>query len=209
MADIKPLKIDPAGPKVPERFESGDTVGVVHGGTGLSSISQGNLLVGGAGNTFSTIGPGTAGQVPTSDGTTITMQDAPNSADLSLTNGNAGTLAPGCPVYLNGTANTVDKARANAIGTSVVAGLAKASVLTTATGSFRSAGRLSLTTGQWDAITGETGGLTAGARYFLDAAAAGELVQTPVDAAGNFLVQVGVAISTTDMLIQINQPIGL
>lgn len=210
MADVKPLKIDPAGPKVPERFETGDTVGVPHGGTGKNAINRGELLVGTTGNAFTTIGPGTSGQIVTSNGTDLYMADPPASGDIATAvNANAGTLAPGCPVYQKTTANQVDKARANAIGTSFVAGLTIASILTTATGTIRTTGPLTLTTGQWDAITGGSGGLTAGSVYYLDPGTAGLLTLSPTDSTGNFLVKVGIALSTTTLLIQIAEPIGL
>ncbi len=209
MADIKPLKIDPAGPGVEERFETGDTIGVAHGGTGQATIAEGAVLIGTTGNAFATIGPGTLGQIPTSTGTTITMQDPPVSGDITLTNGNVGSLAPGCPVYETGVSLTVDKARANAITTSIVLGLAVTTITASGTGSIRTAGVVTLTTGEWDAITGGTGGLTLGSRYYLDPATAGLLSLAPTDSTGNFLVEVGKAIATTKLMVAIRQPVGL
>lgn len=209
MADVKPLKIDPAGPGVPERMETGDTVGVASGGTGQTSIAEGAIPIGTTGNAFTTIGPGTVGQIPTSTGTTITMQDPAVTADLVLTNGNVAVMAPGCPVYETVTALTVDKARANAISTSQVVGLTIASISASATGTVRSSGPVTLTTGEWDAITGGTGGLTIGSRYYLDPSTAGKLTLTPTDSTGNFLVEVGKALSTLKMLVAIRTPVGL
>ena len=209
MADIKPLKIDPAGPGVPERFETGDTTGVAHGGTGQTTIAQGAILIGTTGNAFSTVGPGTVGQIPISTGTTLTMQDAPVSGDITLTNGNVGSLVPGTPVYETAVASTVDKARANAIATCHVVGLSVGTITASGTGVIRSAGVLTLSTAEWDAVTGGTGGLTIGSRYYLDPATAGKLTLAPTDSTGNFMVEVGKALSTVGLLVAVRSPLGL
>lgn len=209
MADQKPLKVSVSGNKVPERFASGDTVPVIHGGTGLATITTGTVMVGNGTGNPTLVGPGTSGQVLTSNGTTLVMADAAISADVTQTNGNAGSLVPGTPVYEKTAANTVDKAQGNAIGTSWVLGLTTGTITASGTGPIRTAGSITLTTAQWDAITGQTGGLTLGVRYYLDTATAGKLTTSPVDATGNFLVMVGYSLSTTTMVLYPDAPIGL
>lgn len=120
-----------------------------------------------------------------------------------LTNGNAGALVIGAPVYASGN-DTVDKAKADAVGTANVIGLmADASTAAAAVGGVQVDGILAATTGQWDAVAGTTGGLTKDVFYYLSAATAGLLTATAPSAAGQFVVCVGVAISTTEMKINI------
>lgn len=123
--------------------------------------------------------------------------------DVSLTNANAGSLVIGTPVYISA-ANSVDKARANSLSTSGVFGLAVDTILTSALGTIRTAGLLTATTGEWDAVTGETGGLTVGATYYLDPSTAGKLTQTPANAPTTHRVQVGIAVASTKLVIRIN-----
>lgn len=128
---------------------------------------------------------------------------------VSKTNDNAGSIVKGTPVYVKANAN-VDKARANAQATVQVLGLvADTSIAAAASGIIQTDGVLAATTGQWDAVTGETGGLTPGGVYYLDHAAAGELTQTPSTTTGEFVVRVGLAISTTEMDISVTAPIKL
>ena len=127
----------------------------------------------------------------------------------SVTNAGGASLAIGAPVYVSA-ADSVQAARANAIGTSKVVGLVyDTTISAAATGLIAVSGTLAATTGQWDAITGQTGGLTPGADYYLDAATAGKLSTTAPSAAGQFVVPVGRGISATEMLINPQQPIRL
>ena len=125
------------------------------------------------------------------------------------TNSNAGAIVIGQPVYADGAAS-VDLAQADAQGTIRVSGLvADTSIAAAASGSILVDGVLTATTGEWDAVTGETGGLTTNANYFLDAASPGALTQTAPTAVGEFVVRVGHAISPTEMEIEVQQPIKL
>src|SRR5690348_12407010 len=76
----------------------------------------------------------------------------------SMSNANAGSIVIGAPVYVSG-ADAVDKAKADASGTKDVFGLVGETSITTSTaGMIATDGVLSATTGQWDAVTGDTGG---------------------------------------------------
>ncbi len=122
---------------------------------------------------------------------------------ISLTNANAGSIAIGQPVYAKTTADQVDLARANASGTKNVLGLvADTTIASSAAGVIQTDGVLTATTGQWDTVTGQTGGLTIGSEYWLSGAAAGGLTSS-VPGSGNYLVRVGTAVSTTEMEISI------
>ncbi len=132
---------------------------------------------------------------------------ADNVNKYQLINGNAGTLIICTPVYISA-AGTMDKARANAAGTSNCIGLVMdATILTTASGYIAFQDIMVATTAQWDAVTGQTGGLTPGDTYFLDEATAGKLKTGAV--ATGYVQEVGTATSTTEMLIAPTQPIKL
>ena len=126
-----------------------------------------------------------------------------------LTNGNAGSIVIGTVVYASGV-NTVDKARGNAVGTTNVIGLVyDATIVAAASGGVLMDGIMSATTGQWDAVAGTTGGLTRDTIYFLSSATAGLLTDTAPTSVGEFVVSVGIAISTTELKIEIQPRIKL
>lgn len=134
---------------------------------------------------------------------TITSVEA-----ISLTNGEASVaIVCGMAVYVSGN-DTVKRAKADAVGTTPVFGLAvDASTAAAAAGGFYTDGILALTTGQWDAVAGTTGGLTAGTRYYLSGATAGNITSTAP--ATGFVQEIGVALSTTELKIGIRPVIKL
>lgn len=126
-----------------------------------------------------------------------------------LTNVNAGAIVIGAPVY-SPSAGNFDKARANAIGTADVVGLgADVSTAASASGNVQTSGAVTATTGQWDAVTGGSGGLTAGSVYYLDPTTAGKLTTTAPTTVTQLVVRIGVALSTTQLELCIDQPILL
>lgn len=133
-----------------------------------------------------------------------------NEGVVSGTNGE--TVAPvvfGEPVYVAGN-DSYRKAQANAAATAKVFGLAA-----TATSDGGAAidvqmnNILTGTTAQWDVVTGQTGGLTANARYFLSPTTAGRLTTTAPQTGGQYIAPVGIAKSSTDMQIDIDSTILL
>lgn len=62
-------------------------------------------------------------------------------------------------------------------------------------------GWVTLTTGQWDAVTGETGGLTEGDYYWLSTS--GEMTKTP---SGTLRQSLGFAQSATEFVVQLSEP---
>ncbi len=124
-------------------------------------------------------------------------------------NNNTGSIVIGSPVYNDG-AGTVDLAQADALATVEVLGFVRdASIAAAASGAIQTDGILAATTGQWDTITGNTGGLTAGSVYFLDPDTVGKITKTAPTSTGDFVVRLGKAISTTEFEITILQPIEL
>ena len=132
------------------------------------------------------------------------------SGDLpQLTNNNAGAIVIGTPVYAVAN-DAVDKAKGDAVGTANVIGLvAETTIAAAGTGGIQGDGVLAATTVQWDAVAGTSGGLTKDVIYYLSAATAGILTSTAPSSAGQYVVQVGIAISTTEMKITIQRRIKL
>lgn len=82
-------------------------------------------------------------------------------------------------------------------------GLTQASVGIGAIGAVQTDDPITLTTGQWDAITGDVGGLVFNSIYWLDPTTAGRLTKTAPVTPGQVLAPVGLAVSTTIMIINI------
>lgn len=136
-------------------------------------------------------------------GTNIANLNTPGS---TLTNDEATQVVIGAPVYIDG-AGSFKKGVANSLVTSDLEGLLFQTTASGAQGIVASSGPLTATTAQWDAVTGQTGGLTSGAKYYLDNAQAGKLTSTPPTT--GFLARVGKATSATTMTVRIDPVIGL
>lgn len=118
------------------------------------------------------------------------------------------TVAPGAPVY-SSAAGHFDKAKADASGTVLCIGLAAAAITSAASGAIKFDGILSLTTGQWDTITGQTGGLTFNTTYWLDPTTAGKMTPTKPTTTGLYVMPLGRALSTTEFELLLGSPILL
>lgn len=126
-----------------------------------------------------------------------------------VTNGEASPIVIGQPVYVF-SANTVKLARANNANQKKILGLvADTSIAAAASGYVQTNGLLTATTAEWDAVTGQVGGLTPQTTYYLDAANAGKLVTTPPSGSGEYVAPVGQAVSSTDFEIKIGTTIRL
>ena len=121
----------------------------------------------------------------------------------------ASAIVIGAPVYAFA-ADAVKKAQANAKATSKLAGLGLSTTTAAgALGDIISEGVLVATAVQWDAVAGTTGGLAFGTIYFLDPVTSGKLTATPPSTVGQCVVVIGVALSTTELDLQISLPILL
>jgi len=140
---------------------------------------------------------GLPGQLQSSD--TLAVPSISAGVVVQQTNDEAGAIVIGAPVY-NDVNDGVKKGKADASGTSSIIGLvAQASISNGVAGSIQFDGVLTATTGQWDAIMGTSGGLTKGVRYFLSAATAGLGTSTAPTTTGQYVVLLGIAISTTEL----------
>ncbi len=139
-----------------------------------------------------------------------TLDAAVSEVDIAtLTNNNVGAIVIGNVVYTDA-AGGVDKAQADSISTAEIVGLVRdASIGAAASGEIQTDGVLVATTVQWDAVADTTGGLTAGAVYYLSPTLAGELTSTAPTAVGQVVIRIGKAISTTDLEISISEPVLL
>lgn len=125
-----------------------------------------------------------------------------------LVNASGGGVAPGTVVYING-AGQFGAAIASSYSTAGAVAFATNQIPVSAAGKVATAGGLQLTTAQWDAITGGSGGLVPGLLYFLSPASAGKITTTPPTTPGQLVVVVGRALSPTVMLVAIQTPIQL
>ncbi len=113
-------------------------------------------------------------------------------ADAAMVAGNA--------VYASA-AGHIGLAKSDALATSKTTGLSAATIGSGASGPAQNNGIASFATAIWDAIAGTTGGLTAGTIYYLSDATAGQITPTAPSTVGHFVVPVGIAQSTTDLLL--------
>ena len=134
--------------------------------------------------------------------------NAPIDTPIVINQTLTSNVLPGSIVYADA-ADSVDLARANASGTTKPIGMSAAAGTAAASGDIIVDGPVVLTTGEWDAIMGTTGGLTAGAEYFLSAATAGMGTGTATTTVGQYVVPLGIALSTTELLLNIDRPILL
>lgn len=121
-------------------------------------------------------------------------------ADAAITAGNV--VYPSANDHIN-------KAKADSATTMPPIGMATADISNGATGGVQSDGVVTLTTTQWDAIAGTTGGLTFKTIYYLSASTAGAITATAPSTVGQYVQQVGIALSTTEMELRFTQSILL
>ncbi len=117
-----------------------------------------------------------------------------------------GNRTPGCPLSASLTAGECFVSKADDEPDAQCIGLAERPAIDGDRVNIKYAGPLTLTTAEWDVILHNVvpAGLVAGAAYYLDASTAGKLTETPPSAGGTFLNQIGIALSTTTMLVQIS-----
>jgi hypothetical protein len=129
-------------------------------------------------------------------------------ADTVTKQNNTGdTLIVLTPVYVTG--NNAVSAQADAQPTTRVAGFVAEESLDSTPVEIQISGLLTAITATWDLVTDETGGLTAGAQYYLSADNLGEITANAPTVFGDFVAPVGFALSETEFEIGIGAPIKL
>ncbi len=127
-------------------------------------------------------------------------------AQMSMTA--AIALLAGMPVRVSGI-DTITPAQADNLTDADAIGLAQAAAAGTAAVTIQFDGPITLPTADWDALTGQVGGLTAGISYYLDPTTAGHLVNAAPTTAGQVRQKILIALDTTTALISIGEPILL
>jgi hypothetical protein len=144
-------------------------------------------------------------------------QGPAGSAALSrlITNDDAGGFVAGMAVYVSGGPDKMKAALAQPNGAApsyrASAIVTDAAIAPAAQGNAQHSGLIALTTAQWDAVTGQVGGLTPGATYYLDSVTAGHMLaiadlnNLP---SGSLICPLGEAWSTTELYFQKQPPTG-
>jgi len=113
---------------------------------------------------------------------------------------------PGQAVYSNLTGALL-LARADAYPNSASLGLLLDGMSSGFIARARATGTMTLTTVQWDAVTGGAGGLTPGSIYWLSDSVLGRITTTAVSS--GFRCLIGRAIDSTKMALRVEEPIKL
>lgn len=142
---------------------------------------------------------------------TVTISATGGSAGtVALINANASPAVIGTVVYCSSTGH-FNFAKADAGATSYGIGLvADTSIASNTSGNIVVSGVQTATTTQWDAVvSGQSGGLTAGSKYYLDPVNTGFLTLTAPSTTGQYVEPIGIALSTTQLLLIPSFPILL
>lgn len=116
-----------------------------------------------------------------------------------------GTLQYGAPVFIAGPA-VVNNAFAagNGIQASCIGlSLRECDAAGQSTYVTPPSGPVDLSTQQWDNVTGQVGGLSVGATYYVSAVTPGKLTTVAPNGAGQFIIAVGVGRDPTTMIMNI------
>ena len=142
-------------------------------------------------------------------GDQVNVSTAGAAVRVMINGESAVALIIGAPVYVSAS-NTVKRAQANALATSNVYGIMyDATTAAGASGQVAVDGIVTATTTQWDLITGQVGGLTPNAKYWLDPLLPGRLTTATISTAGQVIQPVGKAGSATEFEISIGERILL
>lgn len=125
---------------------------------------------------------------------------------LWLLNGESYDILPGQPVVID-SADTAKYAIATTLP--YVVGLSTETIATGDGGAIQTDGKLTLSTVEWDTVTGDLDGLVAGTTYYLSDVDTGKLLSSPPTTEGNYVVRIGLAVNATDLQLNISRPIKL
>jgi hypothetical protein len=119
------------------------------------------------------------------------------------TNGDVTQLTAGMAVYASAIGAV---ARADAtINWQVLGVVSDSTIAIGASGNIQTTDILSALPAEWDAVTGQVGGLTEGATYYLHPTAPGHLTITPPSTVGQHLIIIGTALSSSVLMINIQR----
>lgn len=125
--------------------------------------------------------------------------------EVASGSGNFPICTPVRQTTASGAGGHVLPASASASSAASVVGIAAASGVEGQSVRVMFAGPLEATTDQWDAVTGDSGGLVTASPYYAGTTT-GTLTTTAPSGPGTLVVAVGIALSPTAMMIQISDP---
>ena len=176
----------------------------------FDSLGPANSVVGvkldSSGLTYREFVAGTGIVIDHTDDTTTITSVGSSAPVVNMTNVDAGTVIKATPVYTFGS-GTFKAGRANTQSTIKLVGLTTTSVDQSAVGLIQTDGIVTASTLEWDAVTGDVGGLTPDTLYYLSETDAGKMKTTPPTS--GYVVPVGPAISDTQLKINLNSTILL
>ena len=185
---------------------SGSTVTITNG-SGVAGNINVDLVSG-----VNTSGPGTYTSVTVDTFGRVTAGSSTGGGGSSfstalLTNSSGSTITKFMAVTVTSSGN-IGFANASSSSTINVLGLIPGSVANGSTTTVVSAGELTTgSTADWDAVTGQTGGLTSGAVYYLSNTTNGKITTTAPTS--GFICPIGYAESSTNMQIRIGNTVQL
>jgi len=127
---------------------------------------------------------------------------------IDLTEADLTGAAKFTPVYIASSSSFRQSIANDAVKKDVV-GFTTAAVTIGGVGTIQLEGVLEGTTGDWDTVTGGTGGLVAGDVYWLDPDNLGRITNTAPTTDGDYVVPLGEAVSTTEFIIDIDTSVLL
>lgn len=129
---------------------------------------------------------------------------------IEMTNRHGSTVVIGQAVMSSSGDDSFSLAQGNDLAYARVIGLvADTSIANLADGGVQVAGELEATTAEWDAVTGDTGGLSASMAYYLSTSTAGRITTDTATTEDEADVFIGVALSPTRLLLAIAEPVIL
>ena len=129
---------------------------------------------------------------------TSNISDLMDQITVELTNSDSVTITIGTPVY---SSSGFKRAKADSSSTTKVIGLAFEDTSAAGSGRIQTVGIITATTGEWDIVTGDSGGLTPNTLYYLSETTAGKLKL--IAPTTGYVSPVGIAVSSTQLRIEI------
>lgn len=146
------------------------------------------------------------------------VSDVIGEALLTVENVNASEedILPGTPVVITDAAEGDIAVNDGTVAAAAVTGIALETIVAevadpaspAGSGQIQTDGIVDLTTAEWDAVTGGSGGLTPGAYYFVGDGGAGTQLVTTEPTGGAIIAPVGQALTATKLILRISYPVA-
>jgi hypothetical protein len=137
--------------------------------------------------------------------TTAVSPPSPSTETFTAPNGESTRIIEGMPIAM--ASSFAKRGSASSQALAQLVGLAVVGADPTLPVTILGEGPVTLTTGQWDLITGDVGGLVAGAAYFLSPASG--MTTTPPSSSGQLVAKVGRAIDSGTFVVAPKDPMLL